>query len=273
MRTSTRTILSLLLLAAPLAAAGQQAMPGLDLSAPPKDRPAAQQPPAVKSPPAKVAEPGTPLEKAVGVPGESDATLEDRVKAVQLKGFLKRERFQLSVFVAPSLNDAFFEKVGLGGQLAYNLTDGFALALRGAYWLSFKTQYVKQGAFAFQSQLISSQLDGTAMFDLLYTPVYGKFAWLGKSIVRFDAYAMVGAGLAWSATSGPPRNQGPHLAGELGAGIRFYPLDWMSLEMALVGTFYADQMDPGLPGSIQKVVALSVGASFFFPLRFEYRTP
>jgi outer membrane beta-barrel protein len=268
MRTPTRTILPLLLLAAPLAAPAQQAMPGLDLSGPQKSQPS----PSVKAP-AAAAEPGTQLEKAVGVPGESDAALEDRVKAVQLKGFLKRERFQLTVFVAPSLNDAFYEKVGLGGQLAYNFTEGFALALRGAYWLSFKTQYVKQGAFAFQSQLLSSQLDGTAMLDLLYTPVYGKFAWLGKSIVRFDAFAMVGAGLAWSATSGPPRNQGPHLAGELGAGIRFYPLDWMSLELAVVGTFYADQTDPALPGSIQKVVGLSLGASFFFPTRFEYRTP
>jgi outer membrane beta-barrel protein len=268
MRTATRTILPLLLLGAPALAAAQQAMPGLDLSSP--ARPAT--PPEVKSP-ARAAEPGTPLERAVGVPGESDAALEDRVKAVQLKGFLKRERFQLSLLVTPTLNDAFYQKLGVGGLLGYNFTEGFGIGLRGAYWFSFKTQYVQEGTWAFQGQLLQSQLYGTAMLDLLFTPVYGKFAWLGKSIVRFDAYAWLGGGLAWTATSGPPRDQGAHLAGELGVGIRFYPLEWLSLELAAGGTFYADQPDPALPAAIQKVVGLSVGGSLFFPTRFEYRTP
>jgi len=274
MATHTRTIPLLLLLATPLAARAQQALPGLDLSTPAADRPAEKPTPPVKPPPVKsTVEPGTALEKAVGVPGEADAALEDRVKAVQRKGFLKRGRWQLTALAAPSVNDAFYQKVGLGGQVAYNFNDSFALALRGTYWLSFKTQYVKQGAFAFQSQLLSSQLDGTGMVEFLYTPVYGKFAWMGKQIIRFDAWIQVGAGAAWSATSGAPRNEGAHLAGDLGGGIRFYPLDWMSLELGVLGTFYADQKDPALPGTIQKVVALTVGVSFFLPTRFEYYYP
>jgi outer membrane beta-barrel protein len=248
-------------------------MPGLDLSTPAAPRPAEKQAPPAKPRPAPSAEPGTALEKAVGVPGEADTALEDRVKAVQRKGFLKRGRFQLTAFASPSVNDAFYQKVGLGGQLAYNITDSFAVALRGTYWLSFKTQYVKQGAFAFQSQLLASQLDGTGMVDFLYTPVYGKFAWLGKDIIHFDAWVQVGAGAAWSATSGAPLDEGPHLAGDLGGGIRFYPSDWMAVELGLLGTFYADQKAPALPGTIQKVVAITLGFSFFLPTRFEYYYP
>ncbi len=262
--------LPLLLVALPLATLAQE-RPGMDLSKP-KAAPAATSP-SEKSPTVTGAADPSALEKAVGVPGESDAALEDRVKAVQRKGFLKRNRFQLSIFAAPTLNDAFFQKVGVGGQLAYNIHDSFAVALRGAYWFSFKTQYVKIGAYAFQSQLLQSQLYWTGMADLIWTPVYGKFSWLGKSIVHFDAFVLAGGGVAWTATSTAPRNEGPHLAADLGAGIRFYPNDWLSLDLALVGTFYADQKAATLPASIQKVVALTVGVSFFLPTRFEYEHP
>ena len=261
--------LPLLLVALPLATPAQE-LQGLDLSRP--TSPAVTSP-KDKSPAVSGAADTSALEKAVGVPGESDAALEDRVKAVQRKGFLKRNRVQLSVFGAPSLNDAFFEKIGVGAQLAYNIHDSFAVALRGTYWFSFKSQYVKEGAFAFQSQLLQSQLYWTTMADLIWSPVYGKFSWLGKSIVHFDAYVIAGAGVAWTATSQAPRNEGPHLAADLGAGVRFYPNDWLSLDLGLLGTFYADQKAATLPSPIQKVVVLTLGVSFFFPPRFEYYYP
>jgi outer membrane beta-barrel protein len=271
MRASLRTIL-LVLMVTPLLVSAQQQLPGLDLSTPPPPRPTP--PPAEKPPAARPArEAGTPLERAVGVPGEGEAALEDRVKAVQRKGFLKRDRLQLTAFVAPSVNDAFFQKLGLGGQVAWGFHDSFALALRGTYWLPFKTQYVRQGAIAFQSQLLSSQPDFSAMLDGVWSPVYGKFAWLGNRIVRFDAFLQAGAGLVWSATSGAPRNEGPHPAADLGAGIRFYPGDWLSLDLSVLGTFYADQKDQGLPGTIQKLVTITLGVSFFLPTRFEYEHP
>lgn len=262
MRPSIRSI-SWMMVALPLLVNAQE-MQGLDLSAPAKPKSQAPQ---------GQADGGTPLEKAVGVPGESDAALEDRVKAVQRKGFIKQNRFQLTAFVAPSLNDAFFEKLGVGGMLGYNIQDAFAVALRGAYWFSFTSQYVRQGSIAFQSQVLSSQLYGTLMLDGIWSPVYGKFSWLGKSIVHFDAYVLAGGGLAWSGTSGPPRDEGPHVAGELGGGIRFYPNEWLCLDLGLVGTFYADQASTALPGSIQKVVAITLGVSFFVPTHFEYYYP
>ncbi|HTP49341.1 MAG TPA: outer membrane beta-barrel domain-containing protein [Anaeromyxobacteraceae bacterium] len=269
MRAPIRPI-TWLLVALPLTVYGQE-MPGLDLSAPPKAKPKPAAPAPAQKPGA--AEPGTPLEKAVGVPGEADGALEDRVKAVQRKGFIKQNRLQLTAFGAAGVNDAFFQKLGVGGMIGYNIEDSFAVALRGAYWYSVKAQAVKEGAIAFQSQLLSSGLSGTAMLDGIWSPVYGKFAWLGRSIVHFDAYVIAGAGLAWSASSGPPRNEGPHVAGDLGAGIRFYPNDWLCLDLGLVGTFYADQKDTALPGDIQKVVALTLGVSFFVPTRFEYYYP
>jgi len=257
------------LLALPLAVHAQE-MPGLDLSAPPKGKPNAAAPDASKK---AGAEPGTPLEKAVGVPGEADAALEDRVKAVQRKGFIKQGRLQLEAFVAPGVNDAFYEKLGVGGMVGYNLRDNLALALRGTYYYPVTTQYVRQGEIAFQSQLLSSELYGTAMLDGIWSPVYGKFAWLGRSIVHFDAYLLAGGGVAWSATSEAPRNEGPHVAADLGAGIRFYPNSFLCLDLGAVATFYADQASTVAPSSIQRVVSVTLGLSFFLPTGFEYYYP
>jgi outer membrane beta-barrel protein len=269
MRPPIRSI-SWLFVALPLVVQAQE-MPGLDLSAPTKEKPKGAAPEAPNK--ASAAEPGTPLEKAVGVPGEADAALEDRVKAVQRKGFIKQNRLQFEAFVAPSVNDAFYEKLGVGGMFGYSLRDNLALALRGTYWSPFTTQYVRQGAIAFQSQVLSSQLYGTLMLDAVWSPVYGKFAWLEKSIVHFDAYVLAGGGVAWSATSVAPRDEGPHVAGDIGAGIRFYPNYWLCLDLGMVATFYADQASTALPSTIQKAVAITLGLSFFVPTSFEYYYP
>ena len=130
-----------LALALPLAAAAQQ-VPGIDLSGPPAEKPPepppertrvptqelGTPPPEAERPKPAPARPSDALESAVGVPGERDTALEDRVKAVQRKGFLKRGRLQLTAFVNPTWNDAFYQKFGYGLRLAYNPHDAFAVA-------------------------------------------------------------------------------------------------------------------------------------------------
>jgi len=267
-----RHTVTLLLLLAPVAALSQtQEAPGIDLSQPerPAPRPAEPAPPAGASskPPAK------PREEAPLAPGETDAAFEDRVKAVQRKGFLKRHRFELGLSAPVSLNDAFYEKYGIGAKLAYNLEDSFAVALRGTYLWQNRSSHVREGNVAFQSQLLASQFYGQAMLDGVWSPVYGKVAWLGSSIVHFDAYLLAGLGAAWSATSVEPRNEGPHLASDIGAGLRFYPTSWLALDGGVIGTFYLDQPNSAVPGTIQRVVAAHVGITFFLPLGFEYVYP
>ncbi len=263
-----------LALALPLAAAAQQP-PGIDLSAPPAEKPAEPQPPGAPkeaTPPAKV-KPSDALEAAVGVPGERDTALEDRVKAVQRKGFLKRGRLQLTAFVNPTWNDAFYQKLGLGGRLAYNLQDSFAVAVSGSYYLVSRTDYVKEGVRAFNSQLLQSQPTSSAMLEGVWSPVYGKAAWLGRSIVHFDFYLVGGLGAVWSATSFAPRNEGAHLAAEFGGGFRFYPLSYLALELAVTGVVYPDQKDLAVPGTLQKIITAGFGVSFLWPMSFEYYYP
>jgi len=285
MRTGLIIPWLVLALAAPEGAVAQQELPGLDLSQPAKPEKRPEQPPAGagEKPPAdgpglslapEAARPAlAPAPQPGGLFGERDVALGDRVKAVQRKGFLKRGRFEVAPTFALSVNDAFYQKVGGGLRLAYSLQDSFALALRGSYYSPYRTDNVRTGKLAFQSQLLTSQLQGQAMLDGVWSPIYGKASFLADAIVHFDLYVSAGFGAVWSATSGPPRNEGPHLAGELGGGVRFYPAEWMAFELGLMATFYPDQPIVSVPATIQTVFVANVGVSFFFPTTFEYVYP
>ncbi|BDG04928.1 outer membrane beta-barrel domain-containing protein [Anaeromyxobacter oryzae] len=268
-----------------------QEIPGIDLSQPPP--PQREQPPAEKQPsdegelpPVDLSKPqGEPKpppapsaakeeEKKGGAPfSEKDVALGDKVKAVQRKGFLKRGRFELTPTFAATVNDAFYEKFGGGLRFAYSLQDSFALALRGNWFTPYRTDNVRVGKLAMQSQLLSSQLTGQVMLDGVWSPIYGKAAFLGKNIVHFDLYLAAGFGAVWSATSFAPRNEGPHFATDLGGGVRFYPKEWFAFDLGLMATLYPDQPVESVPGTVQKVFVANVGISFFFPTTFEYYYP
>jgi outer membrane beta-barrel protein len=266
------------------APAGAQEVPGLDLSAPakaaerkPKAEPAEAAPPVADQPPARspTAEKVAPAGSTAGgtIFGERDVALGDRVKAVQRKGFLKRGRLEISPILALSVNDAFYQKVGGGLRLAYSLQDSFAIAVRGSYYTPMRTDNVREGKLAFQSQLLTSQLYSQVMMDGVWSPIYGKAAFLGDSIIHFDLFLSAGFGAAWSATSDAPRNEGPHPAAEIGGGVRFYPKEWMAFELGLLATFYPDQPVVSVPATIQRVFVANVGVCFFFPLSFGYAYP
>ncbi len=269
-------IIGWLILAVGTPAAAQESQ-GLDLSAPAKPEERKPEPePAEKAAaePARTPGPSKASPGATGTLfGERDVALGDRVKAVQRKGFLKRGRFEVAPILSLSVNDAFYQKVGGGLRLAYSLQDSFAIAVRGSYYTPFRTDNVRAGKLAFQSQLLTSQLYSQAMMDGVWSPIYGKAAFLGDSIIHFDLFLSAGFGAVWSATSDPPRNEGPHPAAEIGGGVRFYPKEWMAFELGLMATFYPDQPIVSVPATIQKVFVANVGVSFFFPTTFEYVYP
>jgi outer membrane beta-barrel protein len=213
------------------------------------------------------------LGPALGAPGERDAALADRVKAVQRKGFLKRNRFELALDVPATLNDAFYQKAGVAGRVGYSFQDSFALALRGAYWWTLRTDHVKEGQVAFQSQLLSSKPFAQLMVDGIWSPIYGKANWLARDIVHFDLFLLGGLGAVWSDTSTAPRSEGAHPAAELGAGIRFYPRDWMALELGFTATFYPDRPTLTAPSTMSRILAAHAGVSVWFPFGFEYVYP
>ncbi len=286
---STTVIAWLLLVASPVAGLAQD-MPGIDLSAPPKQKaPSKDAPPpdegevlppvdlsAPPAKPARPAEPAKPQGEAVsplGPSGERDVALGDRVKAVQRKGFLKRGRLELAPIFSATLNDAFYEKFGYGARLAYDLQDSFGVAVRYLQYTPYRTDNVTEGRKALNAQLVNSQLYQLVMADGVWSPIYGKAAFLGRSIVHFDVFLQAGFGAVWTSTSEKPLSQGWHVAADLGGGVRFYPTEFLAFELGLSGTLYPDQPNPSVPGIVQKVVSANFGVTLFWPFSYEYYYP
>ncbi len=271
-----------LLAAAVPTVAPAQEVPGIDLSAPPKEPDRAGD---EEQPPIDLSKPAEPPPRAPATPpkeerpkefqgfSEKDVALGDKVKAVQRKGFLKKGRVELAPIFAATVNDAFFQKFGYGARLAYNLHDSFALALRGARYAKYRTDNVREGKIAFQSQLLESDIKQQVMLDGVWSPIYGKASFRGNDIVHFDLFLSAGFGYVWSGTSGPPLDQGPHLATDFGGGVRFYPKEYLAFELGMLATFYPDQPIAQLPATTQKVLAANVGVSLFWPFTFDYVHP
>lgn len=281
-----------LLAATPLVVSAQE-QPGLDLSQPPKperdeDAGAEEQPPLdLGTPPSPTAKPdeARPADekpRSFQPFSEKDVALGDKVKAVQRKGFMKKGRLEVAPVFAATVNDAFFQKFGYGLRLAYNLHDSFAVAVRGTRYAKYRTDNVREGKLAFQSQLLTSDIDQQLMIGGVWSPVYGKASFLQDDIIHFDLFLSAGFGLVWTATSDPPLEQGvdvplvarpAKIATDFGGGVRFYPKEWLAFEVGLLATLYPDQPRTFLPATVQKVFVANVGLSFFWPFSFDYVHP
>ncbi len=287
--------------AVPLWARAQD-VPGLDLSGDSAPKEPETKPDDEELAPIDLSKPAAPAQKAAPPAAakeerpperpfsEKDVALGDKVKAVQRKGFMRRGRVEVTPMFAATANDAYYQKIGGGLRVGYNLQDSFELAFRWEEYWQLRTDNVREGKIAFQSQLLNSALDDQAMLEGIWSPVYGKAALLGKSIVHFDLFLAGGFGFVRTASNDAPLNRGvlvlsgdlpllgqvtyrAHLATEVGAGVRFYPRDWMAIEAGLLATIYPDQTVESLPATTQRVFVANVGVSFFWPFSFDYVYP
>jgi outer membrane beta-barrel protein len=195
------------------------------------------------------------VEQALG-PGERDVNLEDRVKAVQHKAFLKTHRFGISGFGSASMSDAFFHKWGGGGALSFAFVDAFSLSLSYAYFHDQETENVLIAKQVLSSQLYATRLNQLATADAQWTPIYGKVELLNK-IIYFDLYVLAGLGAANGATSWAP-------ASEAGLGERVFLTDFLSVGAEGKYTFYVDQAAGG-PSVLQKVLLMTGVLTIWFP--------
>jgi hypothetical protein len=226
---------------APVPALAQNQELGLDLSNPDKpqqdensaETPAEEPPPlpSTEEPPA-AAEPLTPAER--------DVTLDDRVKSVQRKVYLKKGRFELAPFVTVSVNDPYYSKVGAAVRGAWYLADTLAIAARVSTMQVLPSDDVRIAKRTFQSRIFYSVPQWSAMGDVEWSPLYGKVAFL-NDILHFDAYLL--------------------------GGLRFVARDFLAVNVALINTSYVDQPLNTSKGATQNIMTVNAGISVFFPLK------
>jgi len=233
---------------------------GLDLT---QEGQKVEAPPPVKPPP-----PSTqPLD-------EAELTQDDLVKSTQRKVFLKAHRFELATTIFMTVNDPYYLKWGVSLRATYFLADTLGISAHGTWWQVAATDNVTIAKQNFQSRIYYSVPQWSLLGDFEWSPIYGK-ASIFNSIFHFDVFLLAGLGVVWTETSSTPLNslqpngptRGPSFAGEIGIGMRFIALDWLSINLSLVDTSYGDTPAGTTLGAIQNLFTINLGVSIFIPFK------
>ena len=161
-------------------------------------------------------------------------TLQDRIKAVSRKTFLKDFRFEADVMGGVTTNDAFSLDVGGAGNL-------FSESLESV-------RLLKQGNLLVPDE---SALLGYADGGITFAPVYGKVALMSELIIHFDAFVSGGVGAVFDTGASPA-----HPAMEVGVApgrrrgrgrgsVRCARVGWPQREDEQGGDERADRPRPG----------------------------
>lgn len=196
--------------------------------------------------------------------------LGDRIKSVQRRAFIKRNRHELSVMGGLSINDAFFQSFAIGGAYTYHIFDTLALELNVKYFPpGIKTdavRVVRQTQVAVPSpDITTAQLAAT--LDVQFAPIYGKMSLMSEKIIHYDVYIAGGFGIM--NTDADRDNIRP--AGSIAIGTRVFALDWLTIRLEVRDYLYSDRRTQLNESAVQNYVLFNIGASFFFPFTFDYR--
>lgn len=275
----TRALPSLLLLVVTCAIAAPTVRAqegGMDFGA----EAGAETPPAAATP---GAEPTAPVESPAAGPAPDanvsaldegiNLTLQDRIKAISRKVFLKANRFELFPSLGVTTNDPFYRTWSIDGRAAWHLNDALAIEVGGAYVPPFFIEKLPTiDLLREQAQLINAdaKLLGRADAGITFSPVYGKVAILSDAIIHFDAFAIAGAGTVFDTNFSDvdPLNF-VHPAMDVGAGLRVFLLRWLVVRADLRDYVYP-QDRRGI-STLQNLLTLNLGVGFYLPPDFDYQ--
>ncbi len=197
-------------------------------------------------------------------------------KRVQLRG----GRFEATPVLGFTLNDAFRRNVLFGAHLGYHFTDTLEIGVSGMAGTAFNSDLADRieskredqaeaGAFADISLLVS--------LDLKYTPLIGKFALFGRSVVNYDLHVM--AGLGGSQVGGSTEVEEFALAPMLGIGMRAFITSWGAITFELRDYIFSSSLnavsdrdeggDAESSAEFSNNFAMLFGFAFFLPAEPE----
>ncbi|MEQ8276620.1 MAG: outer membrane beta-barrel domain-containing protein [Deltaproteobacteria bacterium] len=202
-------------------------------------------------------------DKAVEEREDGKQKLSDRIKSVQRKDFIKKERIEIFPQFALDLNDPFFQHLIVGVAGSYHVADSFAVELRGG----FVVASIEQSAIRFVRIETESLIEDPPEFkyhadiDALWAPFYGKISLFGEGILHFDTYVTAGGG-----AFGTDAGLNPSL--NFGIGQRYFINDWLTARVEIRDYIFMDNR--GNEADLQNLLVLGFSVSGFFPMSFEY---
>src|SRR5262249_11198040 len=108
------------------------------------------------------------------------------ILVVVRKPFLKVRRTELLPFVGTTLNDNMIRHYSAGGELAYYLSDAFAIGVEGQYYVHQFNEPFDLVARQARRLPTVNEYKWSAALDFHYVPVYGKFAVLDHRLITWE---------------------------------------------------------------------------------------
>lgn len=121
------------------------------------------------------------------------------IKTLQRKTFLKIGRSEVGPHIGFVTNDPFINRYLVGASYAYHVTEIFAVEASGTFspdfgvgdWKPITDQLVNENKVSPDI----SKIIWYANANFQYSPIYGKIAVLGRSIINFDVFGLFGMGV------------------------------------------------------------------------------
>lgn len=120
-----------------------------------------------------------------------------RVRVLQRRLYETAREAQLTLYVGTIPNDPFLKYYPIGLRFGYHITESIAVELSGAYNLDSNTDL---------ADFLDEEGDGISVFlrdvqkwranfAVLWSPIYGKFSFLGTKLAHFDWFFGAGVGV------------------------------------------------------------------------------
>lgn len=209
------------------------------------------------------AEAGAEAAEAKRAKKDEEEDLSDRIKAVQRKVFLKKQRVELFPYFGFDLNDPFFTHLVLGGSLSYHLVDSLSIDARGGFVFASIEKNIVRIIRTEAGAILENppEFQFHADLDLTWAPIYGKISLFGDAILHFDTYVSGGPGLFGT-------DEGVNPAFNVGIGQRYFINKWLTFRAELRNYMFIE--DRNNASSLQNLMVVGLFASIFLPTSFEY---
>jgi len=194
---------------------------------------------------------------------------------VQLRG----GRFEAAPAIGFTLNDAFRRNVLLGGQLAYHLSESWAIGATVFAGLGLDSGLADEidSKRSVPSDTFSD-IGLLASLEIYYTPIAGKFALFGRTVFPYDLHVLLGAGA--SQVSGNADVKGASFAPVAGVGFRTFVTDGIAINAEVRDYVYSaalNQVEEEKDGKtetsasseISNNFAVTFGVAFYLPQKPE----
>ena len=170
--------------------------------------------------------------------------------------FEKKDHFELTLWAENVVDNPFYYQAPVGLSLGYHLAESLSLGVRGSYWPALARGPMASPGAVPAPELSRVLYEGYG--EIIWAPVYGKWSFLSKLFVHFDAHIKLGGGVAGTQDG----ELSPLIT--FAIGQRYRLTDWFLLSVEIRERVMKLEPIPGagMGADWEYLLSLGVGASF-----------